>query len=171
MKNKLLLGTLGLILISGLAFGSSKAYAAENTNPFSTIIEKLAAKFELKQEDVKQVFDDVRNEKQAANEKKYENYLSQAIKDKKITDAQKKLLIAKHQELQKSRAEKPANWQNLSAEERKTAMQKEKDDLNAWAKANNIDIKYLFGGFGNKEKGMMKGWGRGMRKNWTTPTP
>jgi hypothetical protein len=158
MKNKILIGTLGLLLVSGLIFGAKNTYAAtQNTNPFSTIIEKLAAKFGLKQEDVKQVFDDARNEKQKTNEKKYENFLNQAAKDGKITEAQKKLLIAKHQELQKSRAEKPANWQ--------------KDDLNAWASSNNIDIKYLFGGFGNKTNGMMKGWGRGMGRNWPTPTP
>jgi hypothetical protein len=40
--------------------------------------------------------------------------------------------------------------------ERKAAMEKERTDLDAWAKSNGIDIKYLFGGFG-------PGGGRGDR--------
>lgn len=87
---------------------------------------------------------------------RFEDRLTQEVKDGKLTEAQKRLLIAKHNELQAKReADRPENWQSLTREERKTKMEAERQALEAWAKANGIDSKYFFNCFG------YKGFGRG----------
>lgn len=156
---KILATALVIFAVTFAAFKlSPKVFAQNSTNPFSGIIEKLAARFNLKKEDVQKVFDEERAEKQKQMQQTYEEMLNNAVKNGNLTEAQKQLLLKKHEELQKNRAENKNNWQNLSPDERKAAMQKERTDLENWAKQNNIDIKYLFGGFG---MGMKTGWGMG----------
>lgn len=164
MKKKIVISAFSLILIAALVFGAKAASAAQTpTNPFTNIIQKLAQKFGLKQSDVQQVFDDAQKERQLQAEKQYESMLSQAVKDGKLTQAQVDLILKKHKELISIRAEKQTNKPTLTPQQRKDAMQKEKDDLNAWASQNNVDVRYLFGGLGMWGK---RGWG--FRK---PPTP
>jgi len=173
MKKTVVISLAVLVLAGALIFGASNVQAATQTNPFQTIVDRIAQKFGLKQADVQQVFDDVKNENQANAEKKYENMLATAVKNGKITDAEKSLILNKHKELIALRSQKQNATPTLTPQQRKDAMQKQKDDLTAWAKENNIDVKYLFGGFGmmgGKRGGMMgRGWGMGGK--WATPTP
>lgn len=148
------------MLLASLLFSAVPAYAADTHPWYQTLIERIAQKFGLKQSDVQQVVDDVRTEHREQMEKTYEEKLSQLVADGKITDAQKKLIIDKHTELKNKREQNRTTFQNLSNEEKRTQMQKERDELETWAKQNNIDIQYLFG-LGKHAKGL-GGMGRGM---------
>ena len=89
----------------------------------------------------------------------YDAYLSQLVKDGKLTEAQKQLIVTKRAELDSARKTQFESSKNLTPEERKTQMEKEKTTLQAWAKENGIEIQYLmphrgrgYGNFGGSPK-------------------
>jgi hypothetical protein len=149
-----------LILTIGVAalIGGTKVYAQSNDR--TSIISKIASKFGLKESDVQAVFDANRQEHQAQMQIKFEEQLSQDVKDAKITEAQKQLILAKHKDLEANRQQTMESMKNMTQDQRKTAMEKERTDLQAWAKNNGIDEQYLRGGFGGPRGGGMRGEGQ-----------
>jgi hypothetical protein len=134
--------------------------AASPTNPMTSLVQKIAQKFGLKEADVQAVFDQNRQDHMDQMQTRYESTLDQAVKDGKLKEAQKQLLLAKHKELQSQKLGQTENWGTMTPEQRKEAMLKQHQELQDWAKQNNIDIQYLFG-FGGK--GMMMGRHMGWR--------
>lgn len=129
------------------------AFAMGSNGNSSTLVQKIADKFHINTSDVQAVFDQERSERQAEMQVKFEERLTQLVKDGKITNAQKQLIIAKHKELQATRQANGSAWQNMSSEERRVQMQAEKQALDDWAKQNGIDHSYLFGGMGMRGHG------------------
>lgn len=175
IKKKLIISALVLTIAGIGIFKSTQAFAQDtNNNPFSTLVQKIADKFQLKKEDVQAVFDQDRTERkaqmetkraerQAEGEKKYLAQLDQWVKDGKITEAQKTLILNKHKELQSNRPSELQNMQGKTEEEKKAAMEAKKTEmatkrkeLEDWAKQNDIDLQYLFGA-GMGQFGGMKG--------------
>lgn len=182
--NKKILLTVAAISIIGVGLLTSKTVFAQNIdngqNPMSSLVAKIADKFGLKKEDVQAVFDQDRTEHQAEMEKtrvarqaemetKFEEQLSQDVTDKKITEAQKEFILAKRKELEANRQAKMESMKNLTDDERKTAMEKERAELETWAKENSIDLKYLMGGFGMRGYGGPGGPGGPRPKGEGTP--
>ena len=159
MKNRFLIPAV-VVMIGGATLFGAAYVNAQTPTPHQSIIEQIAQRFGLKAADVQSVFDKNKADRIGQMEKRYEDWLSQQVKDGKITDAQKQLLIAKHKDLQATMKNKAATFKNLTPDQRKAAVQQEKQDLDAWAKQNGIDIKYLFGG----RLGMMGG--KGMHGRW-----
>lgn len=135
----------------------NRVYAQEVQGKYPSIIQKLVQKFGLKEAEVKSVFDEAFKERQSQKQAKFEERLNQDVKDGKITEAQKKLILAKHQELQEKRGEKPENWQAMTPKQRREMMQTQKQELEKWVKENNLDPKYLFGGYERGMKGRFPG--------------
>jgi hypothetical protein len=150
--NKKIFLTVAAISIIGIGLLTSTTIFAQDAvngqNPMSSLVAKIADKFGLKKEDVQAVFDTDRQERQQEMQTKYEEQLSQDVTDKKITEAQKQLIIAKNKELETNRQAKMESTKNMTDDERKTAMEKERTELESWAKTNGIDLKYLMGGMG-----------------------
>lgn len=145
---------LGAFLLAGiLMFGTIHGYAA-SPDMQTTLIERIAQKFNLKQADVKSVFDQYRSERQAEMQKKYDEKLAQLVKEGKISDAQKQLIMAKHKEIQQK-------MQNLTPEQRKANMETNRKLLEDWAKQNGIDPQYVYGGIG--KFGHRQGMGKMMK--------
>lgn len=146
MYKKLLLIPVTALAVGGAILMTPQSAHAQttDTNPFTSLIQRIAQKFNLKEEDVKTVFESHREERQKEMQQKYLDRLTQAVKDGKITEAQKQLLIQKHDELKAKHEQNRANRQT------------EFDALKKWASDNNIDLQYLMP-FG-------KGPGRGMGK-------
>ncbi len=145
--------TAGIIAAFGLAvMTSSTVFAQSETGDkgFDTIVQKIAQKFNLKESDVKAVFDEERQTRMAEMEAKYSERLNELVSDGKITEAQKNLIIEKHKELASTRQSNMDSMKNLTDEERKAAMEKNRSNLESWAKSNGIDIEYLMpmGGHG-----------------------
>jgi len=116
-----------------------------------TFISKLAGKLGIDVDKIKTAFDDLFKEHQTEMQSKADERLSQAVTEGKITEAQKKLILEKQKELQEKRESNRETFQNMSEEERRTAMEKERTDLETWAKNNGIDLSYMMGfrrGFG-----------------------
>src|SRR5688572_20882191 len=113
---------LGATLLVGLAGAQG-----EGTG---TLADKLSQRFKLNKTEVQQVFDQHRDERRAEREKRYEERLSQAVKDGELTEEQKSKLLAKHKELvtemEKNHEEmksKRSEAQSMSEDERKKLRQ------------------------------------------------
>jgi hypothetical protein len=110
--------TIGLAGIgSGIAFAQTDASA-------DGIVQRIAQKFNLSQDEVKAVFEEERAAQQAERQAEITERLDQAVKDGKITADQKTVIENKLKEI-------------------RTSHESEHDALDAWAKQNNIDTKYL----------------------------
>lgn len=152
VNKKIILPALGVALFSAAALGI-KTVNAQTPSPTATtgvmkvgpmtdgLVEKIATKFNLNKADVQTVFDGHHQEMMAEHQKRYEARLDQAVKDGKLTEAQKQLVIQKHNELKSNRQE----FKDMSPEEMKAAMQKHHEELKQWAEANGIDMQHLFG--------------------------
>ena len=153
MKHKILVPALVLTILSAGIFGTGKVVAESSQGNYPPIIQKLVQKFGLKENEVQVVFDEARKERQTQMQTKFEERLNQIVADGKLNEAQKQMILAKHKELAEKRGTKPENWQNMTPEQRRQYMETQRQELEAWAKQNNIDLQYFLGGFG-------KGFGR-----------
>jgi len=162
INKKIFIGIISVAIIGSAVLGISKANAQTTPNNVSNIIQKLSQRFGLNENDVKQVFDQNRQERQSQMETKFEERLNQAITDGKITQAQKELILTKHEQLQAERNANLTNWQNLTPDQRRTEMEKQRTDMKTWATDNGIDTSFVFDGFGKmggRGMGMMgRGW-------------
>jgi hypothetical protein len=149
------LSTFVFLFTEGLAGAGVIVVRAAATGNYPAIIQNLASKFGLKQEDVAQVFADTK--KQQTSDR-----LDEAVQNKLITTDQKNLILSKQEEITAKINEIDAK--QLTAAERQTQMQTLMSDVKAWATQNNIPLRFVemglgrgsgFGrGFGDK-KGMM----------------
>ncbi len=154
MKTRILLPAIAIVITGIAAFGAIGTFAQTTaTDPHTSIIQKLVTKFGLKEDEVKAVFNEERAERQKEMQTRLEERLTQAVTEGKITEDQKKLVLAKHEELQKERETNQEMMQNATPEERRAKMQERRQELQTWAEQNGIDIQYL-GGFKAGFKGM-----------------
>ena len=167
MNKKTILSVLVVTVLSASLLGSGKAYAQTSTelpkqDLMTSLIQQLSKRFGLKQDDVQEVFDQVRKDKQTQMEARFEAKLETYVKEGKINEAQKKIIISKHTELQSEMQKDWQSKQNLTPAQRKAEMEKKRQEIESWAKANGIDPQYLGMFF---KGGHMKGMGMGM-KGW-----
>lgn len=155
MNRKIIISVAAVTLVgSGLL--ARQAFAeSSSTNPMQSLVQKIAAKFNLNQADVQAVFDQDRQEwqqqRQAEMKSRQETYLTGLVSQGKITEAQKTLILNKLQELETARQTAMSQTANQTPDERRSAMDAERQELDTWAKQNNIDPQYLMMGFGPKE--------------------
>lgn len=179
MSKKFILPVMILVIASTALFGIAHTYAqstpAEQAK-YPAIVQKIADKFNLQITDVQAVFDQDKTDRQANMQAKYEEQLTQAVTDGKLTEAQKQAIIAKRVELQATMQPEAATLptddfksmtdveRKAAMDQRKTAMEAQRTELEAWAKTNGIDTKYLFGlgGFGGRGSGNHGFGGPGM---------
>ena len=144
-----------LTLAGVVVFGAANTYAQSPTpsNPFQTIVQRIAQKFGLNEADVQSVFDEVRQEHQFQVQVKFEERLAQLVTQGEITETQKQLILAKHKELLEKKQQ--TDWQNMTYEQRRQAKESQRQEMENWAKENGIDLQFIFGGFHKF------GWGMG----------
>ncbi len=135
------------VFVTGL-FGATYAYAQSTGNGYSSIVQQLAQRFNLNPADVQSVFDQNRNNRLSQMQIQFDNRLTQDVREGKITEAQKQLILQKRRELLAQRQTNRDLFKNMNADQRKAARLSQRQNLLNWAKQNGIDIKYLFGGFG-----------------------
>jgi hypothetical protein len=145
---------------SGVALGSlagvgaaSAATTSTSTAGPSGLITKIAQKFNLQESDVKAVFEEDRAAHKAERTQKFEEKLTQAVTEGKITPEQKDKILAKAKELQASREANRDAMESKTPEERKAAMEAERTALKQWATDNNIPEQYLRFAFGHRGHG------------------
>lgn len=159
MKKSLLI-IMALITLTGAALAVTLPTFAANNSNYASIIDRIAAKFNLEKTQVQQVFDEEREARQKERLTELAAKLGEEVKNGKITEKQKQLILAKHEEVRKQRESTRGQNQNLTAEERKAQMAAERESLEKWAKDNDVDLYYFFR-FGGEGKGKRCGAGPG----------
>jgi hypothetical protein len=154
IRKTLLIPALVVTVIGSSLWATTQTFA-QDTNPQTSLVQKIADKFNLNKNDVQKVFDDQKTEHRTQMKQTLETRLSQLVKDGKITEDQKVKILAKFSEMEGNRQANMDKMKSMTPEERKTAMKTHKDELQSWAKDNGIDPQYLFVGH---KGGMRMGW-------------
>lgn len=161
MKKYVLFSAVGILTASAIIASTTAAFAQSSDTQNQTLAQRIAARFKLNENEVQTVIDEEHAARHAKMQELINQRLTQAVADGRLTEEQKQLIIAKQAELQKKMAEKRASLQTLTSEERKSALESARAELEAWAKEHDIDMTYVAGG----KRGMMgmgKGWGGNM---------
>ena len=146
-----------VLAIVGASIMGASAVSAQNADVRQNMIKSLAQKLGIEESKVQTAMEAIHTERQAEMQKKMEVNLTQAVKDGKITEAQKQLILKKHAEMKAERENWKESMQNLTPEQRKAAMEKKRAELQSWAKENGIDMSVFQLGMG--PKGGMRGFG------------
>lgn len=148
--------------------GMGVASAATTGTSSTSIVDKIATKFNLNKADVQKVFDENQTSHQAERDQKVKDRLDQAVKDNKITADQETKLIAKLKELQADRKDFKDMKQQTQAE--RDARKAKMDAFQQWLKDNNIpeDLGMPFGGVG-RQGGHGRPGMHGMHESDTPP--
>jgi len=151
----------GLAGLTGVSVANAETNASSTTNQMSSLVDALAAKFNLNKTDVQKVVDEQHAKMQAEREQEVKDKVAALVTDGKLTQAQADKLNAKRAELQKEREAHRASVQEMTADERKAEMASHRTELNQWMEDNGIDSQYsylLMGGHGRGHGGgMMRG--------------
>lgn len=140
----------GALAVGTLGFSTA---TASDEKSYPPIIQKLAERFNLNQDEVMNVFEEVRGEHHAFMATNFEEHLDEMVSEGKITEEQKQKILENHEELQAKMDE----WKDLSPEERHEKMK-------AWQEEHQIEgmpTMMLFKG--NNLKHMHRGeWTQGV---------
>lgn len=136
MKKRVILPA--ILLTGALAAGSLgfSRVSAQEADTYPPIVQKIAERFGLNESDVEDVFDEVHAEHHAEMLANFEDRLSQAVTDGKITEDQKQAILDKHEEFQAKMDE----IKDMPEDERRAAMEQIHEDMKTWADENGIDI-------------------------------
>jgi hypothetical protein len=164
MNMRIILPAAALVVGGAVLYGSTQASAfggAFEGNMHSRLAEKLG----LDESKIESAFDEMRAEHQAERQTQFEERLNQAVTDGEITEAQKQLILDKHEVL---KAQHEADFENKgekTREEWRAERQAHREEMESWADENGIDLKYFFGGMGKfgdgPGMGMHRGFGPG----------
>lgn len=146
MKRSLLVPALALTMVGTVLF-ATQTFAQGTNDPQTSLVQQIAEKFNLNKDDVQKVFDVERAKHESARQTNFVNKLDQAVKDGKITDAQKKLIQDKMSSMNANREEEVDKLKSMTPDQRKAEIKAQRDELKTWAKDNGIDLKSLLGVF------------------------
>ncbi len=141
-------GVLGTAIVGAGVVTLSASAATTTSARDDSLASKIASKFNLNKDEVKKVLDEDHQAREATRQadmaKKLEERLTQAVKDGKLTDTQKTKIL----DYVKSQQSFMESLKDKTEDERKTAMDQKRQEVQKWAKDNGIDEKYvmMFGG-------------------------
>jgi len=142
---------LSAVVLAG-AVGVKTVSAVQDEGTYPAIIQKLAERFNLNTDEVKQVFDEERQQQQQRMRASFEERVDQAVVEGTITEEQKEAILQKQAELQNQHEA----LMDFAPEERRAVMQKNRQELESWAQENGIDLSLFLG---NGPRGI-KGFGK-----------
>lgn len=146
IAKRTLLAAGAAVALTGIGgYGVQAAHAAtmSEASGHASLAQKIAQKFNLKESEVQQVFDQDHADRDKERHARMEERLTQAVADGKLTAAQKDTIVAKMGELEKQREAERTNFQNKTPEERRAAMDQHRAELEQWAKDNGIPTEFL----------------------------
>lgn len=143
-----------IVLLASLVMPVYAQAPSTNAEP-QGFIQMIVQKFGLDQTQVQAAVNQYKSDHQEERQQKMQtnlnNRLDTAVKNGKITASQKQAILDEIAAL-KSKYNLQS-FKTMTADQRKQAMQNMKADIQAWAKAQNINPSYFRFGFG-----MHKGW-------------
>ncbi|MCK4635770.1 MAG: hypothetical protein KAT32_02810 [Candidatus Moranbacteria bacterium] len=166
-KSKMIVPALVLGVATIVGVSSFNNVSANEESQYSPIMQKVAEKFNLNQDEVKQVFDENREERRAENKAKADERLSKLVNEGKLTEDQKNVLIAKREEIRQERENSFGEMKDLSPEERKEKRQEHQEEMKKFFEEQGIDHDALMGDGGmrnDQKQGSGRGQGGGDRR-------
>ena len=136
-NNKRIIASLvvsALLLVGILGAGT---VMAKTDALYPPIVQKLVEKFNLDQAEVRAVFDEDREERHEKQAARQAEILDKAVDEGKITEEQKEAIMAKKAEMKQKHEE----LREMEPEERRAALKELREEMKAWAEANDIDLK------------------------------
>jgi hypothetical protein len=157
MKTKaIIISVIALVVLSLAGVLGVRNVRANESGIYPSIVQKLVERFNLDTEEVQQVFDETKEERHQQMQARFEERLDQAVSDGQITEDQKEAIIAKKAEMQTNHQE----FKDLTPEEKQAKMAAYKEEMEAWAEENGLDLSTLHmlggghhGGFGKPHFG------------------
>lgn len=139
ITKKMILPALALTVVGASVLGMSATVSADSNG--DSLVEKIASRFNLNQDEVQAVFDEVHDEREAEHKAEMNEKLQAKVDDGTITAEQKTLLEQKLEEQHQKHEEN--RDQDLTREERKQQHEQEREEFKAWAEENNIPFDEL----------------------------
>ncbi len=139
--NKTITLSVAALIISLTAVFGTAAYAQSNQSGNTSMAQKLSEKLGIEESKVQTAFDAVREDRHEEMEGKLMERLNQAVAEGKLTEAQKKLVIERHEALEEKHMSEREQVQSMTQEERRTFMQGRRDEMQQWAEKNGIDFE------------------------------
>jgi len=120
--------------------GLVSAAASNNTGGGTSIVDKIATKFNLNKSDVQAVFDEDRESHEADMQARMQERLSQAVTDGKLTQDQADYITQAMAEIKSlTKGQRPDEMDQSTKDQLKAKM----DALRAWAQENDIDLRLV----------------------------
>lgn len=147
-----IVGTIGLggVATAGAVSGDT---TTGSSDPMTSLVDKIASKFNLDKSKVQEVFTADRTEREANREKAQSTRLQELVDNGTITAAQKSAIEAKVVEMKSEREANKTAMEDLTDEERKTKMDEKRTELESWVNEQGLDLTKL--------KGILGGGGHG----------
>jgi len=140
MNKKILVPTIALAVLTMVGVVGAKTIKADENNTYPPIVQRLAEKFNLNQDEVKNVFDEERQFRQQDRLNSLEDGLNKAVSDGVITSEQKQAFLDMHNNMQQERGQN-------------------REEMQTWFKDNGIDLDKLSSYIGFMGGGFGRGFG------------
>lgn len=145
LRNKMLIVGVSLAILAGI-YGTSLASVNHSRGSRSEMIEMLAKKFNLDEDEVKDFVrehqSDLRKDRAELMKKRFREKLDGEVEKGNLTEYQKNLILEKRAEMERKINQDSENWENLR-EKRKERMEGYREEMKIWAKENGIDLDLL----------------------------
>lgn len=138
----ILIASLALFSFIGMACTSEiNAQSSEDEKgEYPLLVERFAERFDLDPDEVMKFLEELKEERIANAEEKFEERLDELVEDEKITDDQKDAILEKKEEL----AEFKEELKDMTLVEAKEAIKDMQEDLREWAEDNDLELRNFF---------------------------
>jgi gas vesicle protein len=154
LKRSLLVGAAVATSVAGVAGVGLASADTLSTNTSSSssssIVDKLADKFHLNKSDVQAVFDEDHAAHRTQMEADQKQRLADAVADGKLTQAQADHITSVMNDINTLMGDADPRSQSQTVHDQ---IKLKMDDLHQWAEDNNIDMKYVMGMHGGRDRG------------------
>jgi len=141
LHKKIILPLAAVAVIGAGAAGVTVASAASSPNT-NSLAGRIASAFGLDQSKVQTVINQYRSDQSAKNQANFNQRLSTAVTNGKITAAQQSAILAERTKLD---GEVQAAMQKTGAD-RRAALKAVRTEAQTWAQQNNLAVGWLLGG-------------------------
>lgn len=151
MTKKYIIPTMFMLGVILIGLTSASPVLAQDDTQYSSIITKIAEKFNLNPSDVQAVFEEHKNIHKADMYARLVEKLDSLVGGGKITSEQKETILKKHEEIENKMLE----MRDKSPEERRSEMEALRSELKSWAEEQGIEFPFfMMRGGGHRGKFM-----------------